>query len=347
MIGYYAHSHGNGHCNYARLFASVRPKYSIILTDRKYNFKSLNHIPLVNEHCTGDEWDRTEYKEPGYLHYAPIGLRNITERNIQILQTIKDHNIELMIIDVSVEVAALMRVSSIPYAYVRMMGNRNDSGHIQAYEGASFLLAYYPEVLEPKSTPQWIREKTIYLGFVTDLEKPKSSSLPDIYAVLIMGQGGHSISNSLLDHLSKTLGNKKLHVIGDCKKTDHSNLIYKGFVNNVSDYIQSSNIIIAACGSNLTSEILAQGKPFLILPQERPYEEQKVFAEALENAQMGIILKEDTVAKNIYEIEELKFNYNPSYFNGFESLWKLFESNKFNFSTIIKQNNTNSTKIYG
>ncbi|MGB7394655.1 MAG: hypothetical protein WA913_09705, partial [Pricia sp.] len=169
MIGYYAHSHGSGHSNYANLFGRMALEAMTVFTDSLFRFDdAIDVVLLDNENPDGTQLNRTEYSEPDHLHYAPVGMAKIANRNRMILEGILNRGIRLMIIDVSVEMASLMRVSSVPYAYVRLMGKRDDTAHICAYQGALFLLAYYPKALEPDETPQWVVRKTVYLGFLSD-----------------------------------------------------------------------------------------------------------------------------------------------------------------------------------
>src|SRR5680860_1869308 len=168
MIGYYAHSHGSGHCNYANLFSKVFGKSLTVFTDRNHAFdRGTNVVMLENEDPDGNEYQRSCFPEPRALHYAPVHIAKITRRNKIILDNVLKRNISLLIIDVSVEMAMLARVSSIPYAYVRLQGDRNDFPHLNAFEGASFLLAYFPKEMESTDTPSWITNKTVYLGFLS------------------------------------------------------------------------------------------------------------------------------------------------------------------------------------
>ena|SRR5680860_626315 len=131
MIGYYAHSHGSGHCNYANLFAKVFGKSLTVFTDRGHAFDMGTEVVLLeNEDPDGSEYNRNIFPEPRALHYAPVNIAKITRRNSCILENVVSRNISLLIIDVSVEMAMLARVSSIPYAYVRLQGDREDVAHL-------------------------------------------------------------------------------------------------------------------------------------------------------------------------------------------------------------------------
>lgn len=287
MIGYYAHSHGSGHCNYAHIFSKVFGEAMTIFTDREHRFDHrVDVVHLPNEDTDGSEFDREDFPEPRALHYAPVHLRKITERNRLLLDTILQKNIKLLIVDVSVEIAMLARISSVAYAYVRLHGERNDIAHLNAYEGASFLLAYYPEEMEDKDTLPWVREKTLYLGFLSQYmfgaefsEKPleyKRSEKPIL--LHISGFGG-----SLPLDFSGLSNRYDLYSIGPGRvHCGYSEIMHIGVVESTQAYIKYADVVIAACGSNTVAEIISLGRPFVAVPENRQYREQEIAAENLD-----------------------------------------------------------------
>lgn len=286
MIGYYAHSHGSGHCNYANIFAKVFGSALTVFTDREYAFgPDVAVVNLENENPDGNEYHREHFPEPRALHYAPVNITKITRRNALILKNVLARKISLLIIDVSVEVAMLARVSSIAYAYVRLLGDRDDIPHLNAYEGASFLLAYFPKELESPSTPSWICDKTVYLGFLSKhmlnmepSEAPVISNTGNRPIVLhLKGFGG----NRAFDYENLN-DDYDIYAIGPEHKTQEGHAVKPlGIVKCTKAYIKTADVIIAACGSNTTSEILHLGKSFLAVPQKRHYQEQERMAESL------------------------------------------------------------------
>lgn len=287
MIGYYAHSHGSGHCNYANIFAKVFGKSLVVFTDRKHAFgKGTKVVLLENEDTDGTEYDREKFPEPRALHYAPVNISKITRRNKNILENVITKDISLMIIDVSVEIAMLARVSAIPYAYVRLQGDRNDIPHLNAYEGASLLLAYFPKEMEAGNTPSWIQDKTVYLGFQSkymfggpDTNRPEEFGTDRKPVLLhLTGFGG----TRPLD-FKKLSDRYDIYGIGPGRiPREGSGIVPLGVVKITRPYIEHADIIVAACGSNTTAEILSMGKRFVAVPEKRHYREQERTAENLD-----------------------------------------------------------------
>ena len=287
MIGYYAHGHGSGHCNTANLFSKVFGKAMTIFTDRNYSFDTAEQVVMLdNENPDGTEFTRENFPEPRGLHYAPINMSKITKRNLMMLNTILEKNISLLIIDVSVEVAMLSRVSSVPYAYVRLQGDRNDFPHLNAYEGASFLLAYFPKEMESLNTPSWVARKTVYLGFISKyMFDDKVSHRPEEFGnglrpilLYLTGFGGSSVPN-----FGTIYETHDTFVIGPGRVVGKSlGLVHIGVVGNTKPFIEHADVIVAACGANTTSEILSLGKTFVAISENRHYDEQRRMAEHLE-----------------------------------------------------------------
>lgn len=296
MIGYYAHSHGSGHCNYANLFAKVFGKSLTVFTDRGHAFDAGTEVVMLeNEDPDGSEYQRSRFPEPRALHYAPVNIAKITRRNKTILDNVLKRSISLLIIDVSVEMAMLARVSSIPYSYVRLQGDRSDTQHLNAFEGASFLLAYFPKEMESADIPSWISNKTIYLGFLSKFMFDRAPSKRPVEFILgpkpillhLTGFGGTR---------SFDFGNLPecydVYAIGPGRSGSggHSGIKHIGVVDDTRAFIENADIVIAACGSNTTSEILSLGKRFLAAPEKRHFGEQEYIAENLDRLGWAIDL---------------------------------------------------------
>ena len=308
MIGYYAHQHGSGHCRYGELLANYFQDDITVLTSYDYQFPELAHyIKLEDENPDGSTYQQNQVEPPHYLHYSPVGQNSIQKRSLQLLQTIIDRNIKLLIVDVSAEIAALARSSSIPYAYIKLPGDRGDKGHLAAFQGAVFVIAYYPENFEDPGTPEWLRNKTIYLGF-----QSKNTFSPDFKQAekienitVISGKGGNENLRKSLPDIVRRFKNANFNVFGDFEgQTEFPNVQYKGFVEDIKSYLSDSDLIIANCGMNTVSEILLLKKPFMAIPEKRPFEEQTSMA--LNLVQNGLALDIEMI-KQIPDSEILNF----------------------------------------
>ena len=300
MIGYYAHQHGSGHCRYGELLANYFRDDLTVFTSYDYQFsEGVHYIKLEDENPDGSTCQQNQVEPPYYLHYSPVGQKSIQKRSLQLLQGIIDRNIKLLIVDVSAEIAALARSSSIPYAYIKLPGNRGDKGHLAAFQGAVFIIAYYPENFEDPGTPEWVRNKTIYLGF-----QSRNTSSPGFRTAekidnltVISGKGGNENLRKSLPAIVRRFRNATITVLGEFERQpEFPNVQYKGFVEDINAYLSHSDLIVANCGMNTVSEIVRLKKPFLAIPEKRPFKEQ---------TSMAFHLVQNGLALDIEEINQM------------------------------------------
>ena len=323
-IGYYAHHHGSGHCRQAdKLAALLPPKLRSQMTvftslpNDGYHFSAITDEQIVRLSAEDQLPEDVllgragEYWQPSSLHYSPVGNRNVQMRSWQLLDEIRQRQIDLMIIDVSAEVAMLCRVASIPYLYVRLAGERDDIPHLNAFAGALGLLTPYPKALEAAATPDWVRQKTLYLDFMpnkTDelltftafinklmtlttssisIHERLSSSdnkqkIADTTIItVIKGYGGHDAIDAKLPELRRALPNALIISLGPINEEARDYVDIAAHVDDVTPFIAYSDLLLMACGLNGIAQVYDYATPLVVLPDARPHREQEVMAEAL------------------------------------------------------------------
>lgn len=324
-IGYYAHHHGSGHCRQADKLAALLPLhlqqqltvFTSLAVDA-YTFNTITPEQIIRLSAEDELAEDVlagragQYWQPASLHYSPVGNTNIRTRSWQILDAIHQRQIDMMIIDVSAEVAMLCRAASVPYLYVRLPGERDDSAHISAFTGAIGLLAPYPKALEAAMTPDWVRQKTLYLDFLSVIDdepltyqgfiqllKPlmdddkvehlinsntlaadKKEAKPLIVTV-IKGYGGHEAIDAKLPALRQALPQALIISLGPIndEMLEYVNIATE--VDDVSPFIAHSDWLVMACGLNAIAQAYHYATPLVVLPDSRPHREQEVMAEAL------------------------------------------------------------------
>jgi UDP-N-acetylglucosamine transferase subunit ALG13 len=325
MIGYYAHYQGHGHCSYAEQLSEHLSEPLQIFTSSQYEFSNGSSVHrLLDEDVDGREINLPRGYKPRFLHHNPVGLKKITERSRYILDQVMKNDISLMLVDVSVEVATLCRVASIPYAYRRMPGDRLDTGHIEAYRGAVFLFAYYPQEMEDADMPSWIKEKTFYTGFIspaglevitTGITKDMSGEPQSI--LVIMGMGGHDFTADDILQLAQEYPDAEIQTIGKYYAIPSApNYTHHGVVDDITDYAAEADVIITACGSSTVSTLLAMRRKFICVPQKRPYNEQHRIADFLVEQQLAVQLLRSDFKRAIKELQTLPKKVPDSFIPG-------------------------------
>lgn len=319
-LGYYAHHHGSGHCRQIDKLAALLPTEArqqltvfTSVTSDAYTFAAIDEAQIVRLPAENERVDDVlagragQYWQPASLHYSPVGNSDIQQRSHKILNTIYQRHIDLMIVDVSVEVAMLCRAASVPYLYVRLPGVRDDEPHLNAFAGALALLAPYPRTLESTKTPEWISQKTLYLDFINTQQKnaqtyqdfikhlmqlttdkkalslmlnDKDKDTPTIVTV-IKGYGGHQAIDAKLPELRQLLPHAFIISLGPIDEDKRHYVDIAVDVNDVTPFIEHSDYLLMACGLNAVAQAYDYATPLVVLPDDRPHQEQEVMAEAL------------------------------------------------------------------
>ncbi|MFI8555592.1 hypothetical protein [Psychrobacter sp. NPDC077938] len=330
-IGYYAHHHGSGHCRQADKLAALLPNDAraqltvfTSLDINSYRFTAIDEQQIIRLNAEDERPDDIlagragQYWQPASLHYSPVGNSDIQKRSHQILDTIFQCKIDLMIIDVSVEVAMLCRAASIPYLYVRLPGIRDDAPHIGAFAGALALLAPYPKALESAHTSEWVCDKTLYLDFIysqktesytyesfidilaklsidSEISAPESTSLPSPkkaqltdksgatipIITVIKGYGGHKAIDEKLPELRSLLPDALIVSLGPIDDDKRCYVDISAEIDDVTPFICHSDYLMMACGLNAVAQAYHYDTPLIVVPDDRPHNEQAVMSEAL------------------------------------------------------------------
>ncbi|SHG50620.1 hypothetical protein SAMN05444483_11427 [Salegentibacter echinorum] len=337
MVAYYAHSHGSGHLNTAKLFCENIYGDSIIITSKETDAENIPIIKINDEDTTVEEYKPALQNLPFYAHYLPKGNNKITLRTKQILDIIVEHNINLAFIDVSVETAIVFRISSIPYAYHLLPGNRSDLPHQIAFQAAEFLYVFLPSEMT-MAVPQELKTKTFFLGFHSKYkytgnyclveEKP---TLKDKKILILTGTGGTKINRHLIDEIVKKVPDCRITIAGEINGNveNSSSVEFLGFVKNIEVHLKANDIILSSCGLNLTSEILAVKNKFIAVPEDRPYNEQEELCKALVANNLGVRFDEGNIVNCFTHFLELEPPKNLE-------KWFFKKSNVANFIEKIK-----------
>ncbi|MGP5312993.1 hypothetical protein [Psychrobacter faecalis] len=319
-LGYYAHHHGSGHCRQIDKLAALLPTEArqqltvfTSLTSDTYTFAAIDEAQIVRLPAEDERADDVlagragQNWQPASLHYSPVGNSDIQQRSHKILDAICQCRIDLMIIDVSVEVAMLCRAASVPYLYVRLPGLRDDEPHLNAFAGALALLAPYPRTLESAMTLDWLAKKTLYLDFINTQQKnaqtyqdfiedlmqlttdekalslmlnDKDKDTPTIVTV-IKGYGGHQAIDAKLPELRQLLPHTFIISLGPIDEDKRHYVDIAVDVSDVTPFIEHSDYLLMACGLNAVAQACDYATPLVVLPDDRPHQEQEVMAEAL------------------------------------------------------------------
>lgn len=287
-IGYYVHHQGAGHWQRATALAAALRAGGRPCT----LMGTFSEIDTAGAPCPvldlpddrlGDAFDGCDGADsrPEAFHYAPLDHAGIRARMGRIAAWAAQTDPALIIVDVSCEVALFARLLSVPSLVVRLSGTRTDTPHLEAFRAARRLLAPFPEALDGGDMPGWVREKTIFSGFLGAESAPPRPE--DGRLVVVFGRGGAGGDRARLGEAAAAVPERDWHVLGPVTGSGPvpKNLHLHGWVGDVGAHLGPAALVIGGAGDGLVTAVAARGKRFLCLPEPRAYGEQEAKAEGL------------------------------------------------------------------
>ena len=306
-IGFYVHHHGRGHANRARqIIPHLAQNIDVTIFSSSVDYLrpieggrvQLIELPLDIAPEVQENNDI-----PEVFHYAPLNVPGIRQRMFHLAEWVRTTEPQLLVVDVSVEIALFARLLSVPTVIMRQNGWRCDLPHQSAFQSAQGLLAPYAATLEEESTADWIQDKTFYSGGFsryaqrTDTKAVARRQLgmrSDLsYAIVMSGLGGKGNSLSTVVQAAIQCPAWEWWVVGPSVVTqghlpDNLNLV--GQVSDTYPYLLGADAVVASAGNNTVMEIATAGSPYICIPEERPFQEQVGKAKALARLNAAIVL---------------------------------------------------------
>jgi len=292
-IGWYVHHQGAGHLQRARAVAAALPRpCTLIGTLAEFDTSGLDVLDLPDDRpLGGSAFDGRdgEAERPEALHYAPLNHPGVRARMARIAEWIGRTDPALIVVDVSVEIALLARLLSVPTLVVRLAGTRTDRPHCEAFRSATRLLAPFPEALDGAGVPDWVRAKTLYAGFLGAPAQIAAAASDEI--LVVFGRGGAGGDLAELAAAARAVPARSWHVLGPVSGTDEvpNNLHLHGWVDDVESRVARAALLVGGGGDGLMALAAGQAKRFLCLPEERAYGEQTEKAEALRKLGAAVV----------------------------------------------------------
>ena len=305
-FGYFVHHQGRGHATRCAAVVNALPpeRPVTVFCARDDVFPPLREgvevrrIPSLFEPSGAPEPPAlAAARTPANMHCAPLGWAQIRAATAAMTAWFDAANPELMIVDVSAEVAQLARLCSVPVVKVLQHGDRSDDGHLRAYEGCEGLLAPYAAALEQPERPGWMRALTHHApGLGVDAARlPERAAARRALgigegplAVVVSGGGGSGAPLAPLAMAARALPDWRIVTIGPVAREGHEtepgNLMHHGWVDVPETYVAAADLVIASTGNTACHQILAAGRPWIAVPEWRYFEEQLHKGRALHRA---------------------------------------------------------------
>ncbi|WP_234807565.1 glycosyltransferase [Mycolicibacterium bacteremicum] len=211
----------------------------------------------------------------GALHWAPHFDIGYTARMAAIADWVRDARPEVMVVDVSVEVATFVRLLGTPVVVVALPGTRTDAPHELVHTLADRIIAGWPRELRE---PEWLRphdHKTVYVGGISRFDgRPAPSPGATGNVVVLSGAGGaDEVAVSGAGSAEWTwLGGRRGQWTAD-----------------PWPQLADAEVVITHAGQNSIADVAAARRPAIVIPQRRPYDEQRTTATVLDAHGLAVV----------------------------------------------------------
>ncbi|GAB3870294.1 glycosyltransferase [Terrabacter terrigena] len=292
MIGYYVHHHGIGHL--MRFLAISRELRSPVTGLGSMPGPAGWHGPWVRLE-RDDAADPTDIAARdvtahGTLHWAPLHDAGLAGRTAQLTAWLAEARPSLVVVDVSVEVTALTRLAGVPVVVVAMPGVRSDRAHRLAYDMAHALLAPWPAGAHTTGWPDEWRRKLWAVGGISRFDArvpPDGTTAPTstrrtepLRVLLVWGAGGTDVGAS--DVAAARAATPGWEWV-ECSPRSPSPDLWAD--------LRSADVVVTHAGQGAVADVAAARRPAVVVPQQRPFDEQGATAAAVERLGAGVGLR--------------------------------------------------------
>lgn len=182
-----------------------------------------------------------------------------------------------------------LRLLAIPVIVMALPGQRTDPPHKLVHQLADHILAAWPQDFSPAA---WLRphvHKTSFVGGISRYDgrtrgncySTKGSAATDEnMRILVLGGGGGTFGEQDI-RSAQRVPNTTWHALGESAGT---------WTNDPWEAICGADVVVSHAGQSSVADIAAARRPAVVVPQERPFDEQHATARMLETRGMAIVL---------------------------------------------------------
>ncbi len=280
MIGYYVHHHGHGHVMRAttllpHLVGHEVTGLSTLRAPRGWPQLWIGLDPDADDDPFELPPDPTA---GGVFHWVPRGHDGLRSRMSTISRWIAATDPDVVVVDTSVEVATLCRLHGVPVVQMLQPGVRTDRPHRLALDLADRIVAPWPadvaDVVEGVAADD---PRLVHVGAFSrfdDRPEPRTVAPPAARQVTVLsGTGGPGIDDASLDRARRSTPGWAWTVLGG-----HAG----AWLDDPWPALLRADVVVTHAGQNALAEVAAARRPAVVVPQERPHDEQRTTAAALQ-----------------------------------------------------------------
>lgn len=277
MIGYYVHHRGAGHLHRALAVAAALDEPVTILSS------------LDAPASWAGEWvtlpmdtdiEPVDAAAGGVFHWVPLDSTGLRSRSAIISHWLDSARPSVVVVDISVEIVALVRLHGIRVVTYAQPGDRNDAPHSLGYRAASSIIAPWPVDIHPSRIDSEIATPIEHVGAISRIPVSVPVERSDSSIAILNGSGGRG--ESALDAVVA----QSMAALPDATwirlENDTEAVVERT--------LRSVSLVFGHCGQNAVAEIAATRTPAILVPEERPHDEQFSMAAALAKSGFPLVI---------------------------------------------------------
>ena len=280
MIGYYVHHHGHGHLHRATVLADAcrLPVVGLSSLPRPATWPG-EWVQLARDDA--DQRPR-DVSARGQLHWVPLDDEGLRCRMAALSAWIAEHRPSVLVSDVSVEVSLLARLHGVPVVSVVLPGERGDAAHRAGLGLSSALVSFWPPSARGRvrglasadaARLQCLGALSRFGADELAAEVRRDAAPHDVRRVVVLnGSGGGGPTADDLDRARATSPGWDWQVLGGPTGA---------WVADPTTALREADVVVTHAGQNALAEVAAARRPAVVVPQDRPHDEQRTTAGVL------------------------------------------------------------------
>ncbi|WP_252976183.1 glycosyltransferase [Janibacter melonis] len=253
-VGIYVHHHGAGHLRRARSIAEVLRGRGVEVTLLGSRGDVDIALPRDDD---GPPADLVGTTADGQLHWVPLRHEGLRERMAAVAAWVAQEDPAVMVVDVSVEVTAFVRLLGVPVVVVAQPGLRDDPAHELGCRLAEAIIAPWPSSVCPAPHLRRWEDKVAHVGGISAL-RPGPPVPREPLAVLLGGGDGWP-DPALPEMVTSAVPDLRWQVVGG-----------SSWVSDLGPLLQRARVVVSHAGQNAVADLAALEVPAVVVPQPRP-----------------------------------------------------------------------------
>ncbi|HYQ73723.1 hypothetical protein [Cellulomonas sp.] len=285
-VAWYVHHHGSGHLGRLRAVAPHLDADVVALSSLPEPADLPPHVDWVrldrDDEPDPDTGRRPSEADPaagGLLHWAPLLHPGHRGRLARIARELDARGAAAVVVDVSVEVTVFARLLGVPPVLMAQPGVRDDEPHALGLRAAARVLAPWPADLVPAPHLEPVRDRVVFTGGISRFDGREAPDGAREGVLVLGGRGGSGVTAEHVDAAARATPGHRWTALG----------AGGAWTDDPWRELAGAGTVVSFAGQNSVADLAVAGARAVVVPQDRPFDEQAVTARALDRAGLAVV----------------------------------------------------------